>query len=198
MGASEKRMESSPPSQAITPNKDADSATVTLARFKRDHGVVWGVKKLRAAADKIATMMEPFRREQQAAQVVRWLRQAQDSKGKHRPALAVGRDGITLCTQPYSFFEVATTATLSVYDRKGRRLGTVYLAYAPELGQQAMTDELTALINEVLRQWTGPLPRLTYLTDAGDSETQYYRRVLRKMKQPRTGERLDWQWVVDF
>jgi hypothetical protein len=60
-----------------------------LARLKRDHGVNWGVKKLRAAADKIATMMEPFRREQQAAQVVRWLRQAQDSKGKNRPALAV-------------------------------------------------------------------------------------------------------------
>jgi hypothetical protein len=130
--------------------------------------------------------------------VVRWLQQAQGSKGKNRPALAVGRDGITLCTQPYSFFEVATTATLSVYDRKGRRLGTVYLAYAPELGQQAMTDELTALIHEVLRQWTGPLPRLTYLTDAGDSETQYYRRVLRKMKHPRTGERLVWQWIVDF
>ena len=169
-----------------------------LARLKRDHGINWGVKKLRAVADKIATRMEPIRREQQAAQVVRWLRQAQDSTGKNRPALAVGRDGITLCTQPYSFFEVATTATLSVYDRKRRRLGTVYLAYAPELGQQAMTDELTALIHEVLRQWTGPPPRLTYLTDAGDSETQYYRRVLRKMKHPRTGERLDWQWIVDF
>jgi hypothetical protein len=43
---------------------------------------------------------------------------------------------ITLCTRPHSFFEVATTATLSIHDRKGQRLGTVYLAYAPELGQQ--------------------------------------------------------------
>lgn len=169
-----------------------------LERLKREHGVQWGVKKLRAAAERASAAMEPFRREQQAAQVVQWLRQAQDSKGKTRPALAAGRDGITLCTQPHSFYEVATTATLSVYDRKGRRLGTVYLAYAPELGQQKMTDELTALIQEVLRQWTGPLPRLHYLTDAGESETQYYRRVLRKTKHPRTGKRLDWQWGVDF
>jgi hypothetical protein len=169
-----------------------------LARLKREHGVVWGVKKLRAVAEKTSAAMEPCRREQQAVQVVEWLRQAQDSKGRNRPVLAAGRDGITLCTQPHSFYEVATTATLSVYDRKGRRLGTVYLAYAPELGQQKMTDELTALLQEVLRRWTGPLPRLNYLTDAGESETQYYRRVLRKMKHPRTGQRLDWRWIVDF
>lgn len=169
-----------------------------LERLKREHDVQWGVKKLRAVAAKVSNAIEPCRREQQAAQVVQWLRQAQESKGKNRPVLAAGRDGITLCTQPHSFYEVATTATLSVYDRKGRRLGTVYLAYAPELGQQKMTDELTALIDEVLRQWTGPLPRLNYLTDAGESETQYYRRVLRKLKHPRTGERLDWRWIVDF
>ena len=169
-----------------------------LVRLKREHGVVWGVKKLRAVAEKTSAAMEPCRREQQAAQVVEWLRQAQDSKGRNRPALAAGRDGVTLCTQPHSFYEVATTATLSVYDRKGRRLGTVYLAYAPELGQQKMTDELTALIQEVLQRWAGPLPRLNYLTDAGESETQYYRRVLRKMKHPRTGQRLDWRWIVDF
>jgi hypothetical protein len=110
----------------------------------------------------------------------------------------VGRDGITLCTSPHSFFEVATTATLSVYDRQGKRLGTVYLAYPPELGQQRMTDELTALVEEVLRQWEGPLPRLAYVTDAGANETQYYRQVLRKLRHPRTGKRLVWQWIVDY
>jgi hypothetical protein len=106
-----------------------------LERLKREHDVQWGVKKLRAVAGKVSNAIEPFRREQQAAQVVQWLRQAQESKGKNRPVLAAGRDGITLCTQPHSFYEVATTATLSVYDRKGCRLGTVYLAFAPELGQ---------------------------------------------------------------
>ena len=96
--------------------------------------------------------------------------------------LAVGRDGITLQTLPHGCYEVASTATLTVSDRAGRRLGTVYLAYAPELGQQTMTSELTALLEEVLRQWDGPLPRLVYLTDAGDSETKYYRQVLRKLR----------------
>jgi len=74
-----------------------------LARLKREHGVVWGVKKLRAVAEKTSAAMEPCRREQQAVQVVEWLRQAQDSKGRNRPVLAAGRDGITLCTQPHSF-----------------------------------------------------------------------------------------------
>ena len=169
-----------------------------LARLKERHGVTWGVKKLRAVTEHLAAAMERFRREYQAKQVVEWLRAAQGSKGRHRPVLAVGRDGITLQTQPHSFYEVATTATLTVYDRQGRRLGTVYLAYAPELGQQTMTDELTALVEEVLRQWDGPLPRLTYITDAGDSETKYYRQVLKKLRHPRTGQRLAWQWVVDF
>jgi len=31
----------------------------------------------------------------------------------------------------------------------------------------------------VLAAWSGPLPRLCYVTDAGDQETAYYRKVLR-------------------
>jgi hypothetical protein len=169
-----------------------------LARLKERHGVGWGVKKLRAVTAQVAESLEEHRREQQAKQVVDWLRQAYESKGKGRPVLAVGRDGITLCTLPHGCYEVATTATLTVYDRKGKRLGSVYLAYAPELGQQMMTDELTALLTEVLRQWDGPVPRLAYVTDAGDQETQYYRRVLKKLQHPRTGTKLVWQWIVDF
>jgi hypothetical protein len=157
-----------------------------------------GREELRAVTAGVAASMEEHRREHQARQIVQWLQQAQQSKGKHRPVLAVGRDGITLCTSPHSFYEVATTATLTVYDRRGKRLGSVYLAYAPELGQQAMTDELTALLTDVLRRWEGPLPRLAYITDAGDHETGYYRRVLKKLVHTRTGKRLAWQWIVDF
>lgn len=171
---------------------------VALARLREQQGVEWGVKKLRAVAENLSAGMERFRREHQAKQALDWLRQAYASSGKHRPALVLGRDGITLCTSPYSFFEVASTATLSIYDRRGNRLGTVYLAYAPELGQQTMTDELTALLQEVLRQWEGPLPRLAYLTDAGSNETQYQRKVLKKLRHPRTGKRLSWQWIVDY
>lgn len=170
----------------------------TLARLRNQHGVEWGVKKLREVVENVASAMEKFRREHQARKIVAWLRAAQDSTGKNRPVLAVGRDGITLRTQPHSFFEVASTATLTVYDRNRQRLGTVYLAHAPELGQQTMTDELTALLDEVFRQWDGPLPRLVYVTDAGDTETSFYRRVLKKLRHPSTGKRLEWQWIVDY
>ena len=169
-----------------------------LTRLREEHAVEWGVKKLRAVAEHVSVGMERFRRDHQAQAVVAWLNQAYASTGNRRPALVAGRDGITLCTSPHSFFEVATTATLTVYDRRGNRLGTVYLAYPPELGQQTMTDELTALLEEVLRQWHGPLPRLAYVTDAGASETQYYRKVLKKLRHPRTGKRLMWQWIVDY
>jgi hypothetical protein len=133
---------------------------VALSRLREEHAVQWGVKKLRAVAENVSEGMNRFRREHQAQAVVAWLHQANASAGNRRPSLVVGRDGITLCTSPHSFFEVAATATLSVYDRRGKRLGTVYLAYSPELGQQVMTDELTALVEQVLRQWEGPLPRL--------------------------------------
>lgn len=169
-----------------------------LARLRRQFGVEWGVKKLRALSEQVSAELTPLRREQQAARVVEWLRQAQKQHGSGRPVLSVGRDGITLCTRPHRFCEVATTATLTVHDRRGQRLGTVYLGYVPELGQATMSDELTALIQEVLRRWEGPLPRLTYVTDAGDSEVKYFRQVLRKMRHPVTNKRLDWQWIVDF
>jgi hypothetical protein len=169
-----------------------------LARLRSQHGVAWGVKKLRVVAENVSTAMETFRREHQARQIVAWLRQAHESTGRNRPVLAVGRDGITLRTQPYSFFEVASTATVTVYDRNRRRLGSVYLAHAPELGQKTMSDDLTALLNEVFRQADGLSPRLVYVTDAGDNETGFYRRVLKKLRHPLTGKRLSWQWIVDY
>jgi hypothetical protein len=169
-----------------------------LERLRREHGVTWGVETLRGLGQNIAAAMSQFRREFQTQKVLDLLRQADESRGKRKIVLAVGRDGITLCTQPHSFFEVATTATLTVYDRRGRRLGSVFLGYAPELGQGTMSDELAALIRDVLAHWEGPPPRLCYVTDAGDSEVKFYRQVLRRMRHPRTGQRLPWQWIVDY
>ena len=171
---------------------------LVLRRLEQQHGVSWGVKRLRAVAEALATMLGEFRNVCQVERLRELLRQAQASRGGHRPVLSVGRDGITLWTQPYGFFEVATSATVAVFDRSGRRLGTVYLAYAPELGQGTMTDQLTRLLSDVLLAWEGPLPRLCYVTDAGDQETAYYRKVLRPMRHPRTGQRLEWFWIVDF
>ena len=52
--------------------------------------------------------------------------------------------------------------------------------------------------HEVLQRWDKPLPRLCYVTDAGDNETTYFTKVLRPMRHPRTGERLDWIRVLDY
>ena len=49
-------------------------------------------------------------------------------------------------------------ATLSVYDRRGRRLGTVYLGRMPaESGQETLSRQLTALLVAVLRAWDGTI-----------------------------------------
>jgi hypothetical protein len=144
--------------------------------------------------------MAEERQEVQTAKLLELLQQATDSKGRHRPLLSVGRDGITLgmrC-QGGSVHEVASCGTVTVLDRRGQRLGTVYLAYVPEFGQGTMSKQLTALVREVLQRWQGPLPRLCYVTDSGDNETSYYDRVLSKMKHPRTGEKLEWQRVADY
>ncbi len=172
----------------------------TLQRLRSEHGLHWGVKRLRQVTTFVAQAMQEHRQEAQVEQVLAWLEAAQASRGRHRPVLSVGRDGITLGlrVKKGSVYEVATTGTLSVYDRRGRRLGTVYLAYTPEAGQATMSRQLTALVREVLRRWQGPLPRLSYVTDAGKSESAYYRGVLGRMRHPVTGKRLQWQWVVDY
>ena len=60
-------------------------------------------------------------------------------------------------------------------------------------------EQLTALLEDVLRRWTGPLPRLAYITDGGYHQTRYYRQVLQRMSDPRhPGQRLSWAWVIDY
>jgi hypothetical protein len=173
---------------------------LTLARLRREHGVTMGVKRLRQLTAFLSAAMEEQRAEAQAEQVVTWLEQAQASRGRHRPVLSAGRDGITLKMRckGFSLYEVATTGTLSVYDRRGQRVGTVYLAQPPEPGQATLSKHLTDLLVEVLRRWSGPLPRLCYVTDAGDNETTYYQKQLRRLRHPVTGRRLEWIWVVDY
>jgi len=173
------------------------SQQTTLALIKQCSGVSMGVKRLRACTAALAAAMEPIRQTHQVDALIEMLRIAGESRGSRKPVLAVGRDGITLRHRK-GFFEVATTATLSVYDRAGKRLGTIYLAYPPELGQATMDSMLTQLLIELFSGWSGPLPRLAYVTDSGSNETDYYRRVLRPMKHPLTGAKLDWTRVADF
>ena len=171
----------------------------TLERLRRDHGVGWGVKKLRQVADALSSALAEQRHGAQVEKLLELLGQASASTGRHKPVLSVGRDGITLGVRIKrgNLFEVATTGTVSVLDRRGR-LGTVYLAYTPEAQQTTMSRELTRLLRAVLQRWQGPLPRLCYVTDAGDNETTYYDKVLARMKHPGTGVKLEWIRVVDY
>jgi hypothetical protein len=177
----------------------ASTQGAVLASLKRDHGVCWSVATLRTVIAGVAEGMEPHRQDAQVAHVLKWLEQAFQSRGGRKPVLAVGRDGLMLPIRDQECYREGATATLSVYDRRGRRLGTVYLGRMPEPGQGALSRQLTALLEAVLTQWTGPLPRLAYITDGGHQQTRYFRRVLKRMRHPlRSGQRLEWEWVIDY
>lgn len=125
-----------------------------------------------------------------------WIARGRKSKGKHEVLLQVGRDGVFVQTRPC--WEEASCGTLSVYDRGGRRLGTVYLGQMPESEQPTMSSRLTAVITGVLKRSGSPVPTLRYVTDAGCHPQAYFREVLSKMKHPVTKEPLTWSWGVDF
>ena len=175
------------------------SQNSVLEYLKRNHGVSWSVATLRKVIAGLSEGMEPHRHDASVAQVLKWLEQAHASQGGRKPVLAVGRDGLMLPIRGETCYREGATATVSVHDRKGRRLGTVYLGRMPEPGQETLSRQLTAVIEDVLRQWNGPLPRLAYITDGGNHQTQYFRRVLKRMRHPRRpGQRLKWEWVIDY
>src|SRR4051812_49232065 len=173
--------------------------SAVLAGLQRDQGVCWSVASLRTVLAGVVEGMEPHRQEAQVAHVSKLLEQAFGSRGGRKPVLAVGRDGLMLPIRDQECYREGATATLSVYDRSGRRLGTGYLGRMPEPGQEALSRQLTALLTAVLEQWTGPLPRFAYVTDGGYQQTRYFRRVLQRMRHPReSGRRLEWEWVIDY
>jgi hypothetical protein len=173
-----------------------------LAILAREHGVCWAAATLRKVTASLANGMASFREAGQVRQAIHWLQQAFASKGRYRPVLAVGRDGIMIPMRQSGFKE-ACAATLAIYGRNGKRLGTLYLGTMPEPGQETMTRQLTSLIKKILAAWHArgaDCPRLAYLTDGGHHPREFYQRVLRKMIDPwfQDGRKLGWQWVLDF
>jgi hypothetical protein len=172
----------------------------TLLRLLEDHNLDWGVAKLREVTQTISNAMSKYQRKYQVEKLLELLEKAHASAGEKKPVLSVGRDGITLRVpvKGGSIFKVASLGTVTVMDRNGKRLGTVYLGYIPEPKQVRMQEKITRIIEATLRRWKKELPLLSYVTDAGKNETNYYEECLSKMKHPRTGERLHWIRVVDF
>ncbi len=164
----------------------------------REHGLKWSNERLRRSLADFRQALMPFVGAQQKAKLLAWLEQAEQSRGRNRPVLAVGRDGIMVPMRTGHYHE-ASTATVSVYDRRRRRLGTIYLGHMPQTKQATLSATLTDLLNHVLKDYAGPLPRLAYITDKGSAPNDYYHRVLKKMKHPNNPEQtLKWEWVLDF
>ena len=170
-----------------------------LDMLRDDHSVRWSAASLRAVIAVVAAGMEVHLHDAQLERLLSWLEQADRSSGNRKPVLAVGRDGLMLPIRGEARYREGATATVSVYDRSGKRSGTAYLGRMPEPGQGTLSRQLTALIVAVLRAWTGPAPRLAYITDGGHHQTHYYRHVLKRMSDPHhPGRRLKWQWVIDY
>ena len=165
-------------------------------QLRTDHRAELSVDRLRRVVASISEAVVPFIQPAQVALLLRWLEQAERSTGRHRPTLAVGRDGCDLPILHEHEYKVGSVATVSVLDRRGKRLGTIYLGVMPEAGQTTLTRQLTALLQAVLLK-SATVPRLVYLTDGGYHETSYFR-TLRQMRHPRTGDRLTWERVIDF
>ena len=169
--------------------------------LRSEHGVAWSVDSLRRLTAALRDGMASFREEAPLARLQELLEKAFASRGRHRPVLAAGRDGVHVPIRQDGYHEGAA-ATRSVQDRRGKRLGTVYLGRMPEPGQGTLSAPLTNLLERTLARWHAlgrPAPRLAYLTDGGHHPKEYYLRTLRRLDDPwRPGRKLQWQWVLDF
>ena len=85
-----------------------------------------------------------------------WLEQADRSSGGRKPVLAVGRSGLMLPIRGSGLLPRGGHGDGLGLRPPGRRLGTVYLGRMPEPGQGTLSGQLTALIEAVLRSWSGP------------------------------------------
>jgi hypothetical protein len=166
--------------------------------LQEEHHVAWSVTTIRKVVADLRAALTPLTHEVQVEQILKLLQQAHDSQGPHRPVLTVGRDGIFVPLRNDTKYREAATATVAVLDRRGRRLGTVYLGHMPEPGQGTLSQQLTALLTAVLQGWQGPLPRMQYVTDGGHHPSEYFATVLQPMLHPGTGKALAWEWVVDY
>ncbi len=170
-----------------------------LDLLERDHHVSWSTSVLRKVTAAISEGIAPYVQAARKTRLLAWLAQAFQSCGRHRVVFCVGRDGLMLPIRAEPTYKEGSVATVSVNDRRGRRLGTIYLGEMPEAYQRTLSATLTELVQEVLRAWEGPLPRLVYVTDAGYHPTLYFHEVLEGLEHPRhPGRRLAWTWIVDF
>ena len=156
-------------------------------------GAKIGAKKLRNLSSHLADIMEPHREHCQVRQLAEWIDQA--VKDGKIATLSISRDGVSLGIAPFGNFEMASVATLSVY-ADGKRIGTVYLAAAPEENQASLSGNLTSLLKAIIQSRGAKLSRIVYVSDAGKIETAYWKNVLRCLFVD--GARIKIHRVVDY
>lgn len=163
-----------------------------LEMLSHAHGVQWSCPTLRKLLASLRVGMAPHRHAAQVDHVVAWLPQARQSKGRFQPTLSVGRDGVHVPMRHGAFTEGAT-ATVSVLDRRGKRLGTVYLGQMPESGQGTLSEQVTVLIQDIFRRVDSQGVRLVYVSDDSSHPRESYHNVLKKMTAPqRPWRQLAW------
>jgi hypothetical protein len=156
-------------------------------------GVKIGPEKLRSLTSHLADIMEPQREFCQVQQLEEWI----DEAAKHckNITLSISRDGVSLGIAPFGNFEMASVATVSVY-AEGSRIGTIYLACAPEENQETLSRNFTSLLKAIIRSRGSKLSRIVYVSDAGKIETAYWKNVLRHLHVD--GRRIRIERIVDY
>lgn len=165
----------------------------TLEMIADQMGAKTGTEKLRKLVATLAESMEPFREEAQVERLVELIEQARQKQQK--PVLSVSRDGVALGIAPWSFFEMASVACVSVL-ADGKKLGTVYLGCTPETNQVTLSTQLTSLLKAIVRRCGSVQPEMVYVSDAGKIETAYWKNTLRKFFVD--GVRIKITRVVDY
>jgi hypothetical protein len=120
-----------------------------LEMLAHDHGVQWSCTTLRKLLGSLSAGMGGHRQPAPVDQVIHGLQQARASKGRLQPPLAVGREGVNVPRRHGAWHEGAT-ATVSVMDRRGTRVGPVSLGQRPEAGQPTLTRQWTAWLQDIL------------------------------------------------
>jgi hypothetical protein len=165
----------------------------TLEMIADQMGAKIGTEKLRKLVGTLAAGMEPLRQEAQVGKLMEWIDTAR--RHKQTPVLSVSRDGVALGLAPWSFFEMASVACISVL-AGGNRLGTVYLGCVPETNQVTLSNQLADLLRATIRCCGDCVPDIVYVSDAGKIETAYWRNTLSKFFVD--GKRIKITRVLDY
>lgn len=113
-------------------------STISLLREKFD--VSLSVEAYRRVVDELSIEINYLHDDLAISQLAQWMVEAQKRAGKHEVLLLAGRDGVHVPMRRCR--KEAACATLAIYDRNRKRLGTIYLGQMPQKNQATMTERL--------------------------------------------------------